>query len=172
MDINISNYLRLDVQDMIMVLISTFLIVFICKKFFWNYLKEYLAKREAFIQSQLDESADKLKESKALKEQYEAKIANAKSEANEIVNNATMNAKAEATQIVEDAKKSAIAIKEKAAQDIEHEKQKAKADIKQQISDVAFMVAEKIVDKELDADAHQKYVDEFISEAGDNSWQA
>ena len=59
--INIDDYLRINVYDAILVLISTILIVLIVKKFFWNYVREYFDKRTAFIQSQLDETANKLK---------------------------------------------------------------------------------------------------------------
>lgn len=172
MDINISNYLRINTTDMVMVLISTFLIVLICKKFFWNVLKDYLQKREDFIQSQLDESSSKLAESEKLKSEYEEKIRSAKTEAKQIIENAEMNAKEEANDIVDKAKKLAAATKEKAEQDIEYEKEKARKDMKQQISDVSFAIASKLMQEELTDETHKKYVDEFINEAGDDVWQA
>ena len=172
MDINIDNYLRIDVQDMIMVLISTFLIIIIVKKFFWNYLREYLKNREAFIQGQLDESAANLKASDELKLQYEEKLAGAKNEANEIISNASTNAKNEANEIVNAAKLQAEAIKEKAQAEIEHEKSKVRNEMKEQISEVAFMAAQKVVEKELDEEVHKKYVEDFIKEAGEEEWQA
>lgn len=167
MDVVIDNYLRLDYQDMIMVLISTFLIVLIAKKYFWNILKDYLANREAYIQTQLSDSETKLKESETLKAQYEEKLADAKGEAKSIVDNATAHAKHEATSIIDNAKTQAQMIKEKAEKEIEHEKTKVKDEIKQQISEVAFMAAQKVVEKELDASTHKKYVDDFIAKAGD-----
>lgn len=175
MNINIDNYLRLNIQDAVMVLISTILIILFVKKFFWNYVREYLDARQAHIQSELDESAAKLKESEALKEQYEEKMANAKTEAKEIIAIAKENASKEAGNIVSKAKSNASAIKEKAALDIENEKAKVKEQIKEEISEVAFLAAAKVVEKELDEKTHKKYVDDFIEQAekaGDGSWQA
>lgn len=172
MDININDYLRINVEEMIMVLISTFLIVLICKKFFWNYLKDYLAKREQFIQSQLDESASRLQESELLKQEYEKKISNAKDEAKSIIDSAQANAKREADEIISNAKKEATATKEKAAQDIKYEQEKAKKEMHKQISDVSFAIAHKIIKDDVDEKTHQKYVDEFINEAGDDQCQA
>ncbi len=167
MNVVIDNYLRINYQDMIMVLISTFLIVLIAKKYFWNILKEYLANRAAHIQTQIDQSESKLKESELLKEEYEAKLASAKGEAKTIVENATQHAKQEASTIIDTAKTQANALKEKAEKEIEHEKTKVKDEIKQQISEVAFMAAQKVVEKELDASTYKKYVDDFITKAGD-----
>ncbi len=170
--INIDDYLRLNLYDAILVLISTTLIVLIVKKFFWNYVREYLDKRQAFIQSQLDESEKALAQSNELKAQYEASMANVKVEANEIIANAKAEAKAEANEIVSKAKANAEAMKEKAALDIENEKVKVKEQIKEEISEVAFLAASKVVEKELDETTHKKYVDDFIKEAGEGSWQA
>ena len=57
-------------------------------------------------------------------------------------------------------------------QDIEREKVQAQKEMKQTITDVAFEAASKIIEKELDEKQQQKYVDEFIEHAGDDTWQA
>ena len=44
--------------------------------------------------------------------------------------------------------------------------------MKQTITDVAFEAAEKIIKKELDEKDQQRYVDDFIEHAGDDTWQA
>lgn len=174
--INIDNYLRLNIQDAVMVLISTILIVIFVKKFFWNYVQDYLAAREAHIQNELDESATKLKESEDLKAQYEEKMAGVKAEAKEIIAIAKENASKEAMSIVSKAKDNAQAMKEKATLDIENEKAKVKEQIKEEISEVAFLAAAKVVGKELDETTHKKYVSDFIDEAektkaGEGLWQ-
>lgn len=165
--INIDNYLRLNVEDALMVLISTFLIVLIVKKFFWKYARNYLDAREAHIQGELDASKEKLQESEALKLQYEDKMANAKLEANEVVVHAKMVAGKEAIEIVEKAKENAEALKTKAALDIENEKAKVKEQMKEEISEVAFLAASKLVEKEVDESTYKKYVDDFINGVGE-----
>lgn len=172
MDINIDNYLRLNFQDAIMVLISTILVVVFVKKFFWKHVQTYLEGRAAHIQSELDESAEKLKESELLKAQYEEKMVNVKSEAKEILTIAKENASKEAADIVGKAKSNAKVIKEKATFEIENERFKIKEQIKEEISEVAFMAAKKVVAKELDEETQKKYVEDFIEKAGDESWQA
>lgn len=170
--INIDDYLRINLYDAVLVLISTLLIVLIVKKFFWNYVRQYLEQRQAFIQSQLDESKANLQESEKLKTQYEEKMANAKQEALDLISAAKNTASREAGEIVSKARDDAHAIKEKAEMEIEHEKAKVRGQLKEEISEVAFLAARKIVEKELDESTHKKYVEDFIDEAGEQTWQA
>lgn len=170
--INIHDYLRINLYDAVLVLISTLLIVLIVKKFFWNYVRQYLEQRQAFIQSQLDESKANLQESEKLKTQYEEKMANAKQEALNLISAAKNTASREAGEIVSKARDDAHAIKEKAEMEIEHEKAKVREQLKEEISEVAFLAARKIVEKELDESTHKKYVEDFIDEAGEQTWQA
>jgi len=173
MGINIDNYLRINLVDMGLVLISTFLIIVITRKFFWRYAKEYLDGRAAHIQSELEESQDNLQASEEMKQQYEEKLAKARAEATEIVSSAKQRATTQANTIVSDAKNNAAIMKEKALHDIEREKANVREQIKEEISEVAFMAAQKVVEKELDEGIHKKYVKDFIQKAEDDeSWQA
>lgn len=172
MDLNIYNYLRINLVDMVMILISTTLIVLIAKKFFWNIIQDYLEKRKAYIQSQLDEAALNNQESERLKTAAEQELNTLKSEAKEILSTAQQNAKKEAELIVAEAKDSAALIKNKAQNDIEQEKRQVMKQIKEEMSEIALMAASKVVEKELDDELHRKYVQEFINEAGDQKWQA
>lgn len=171
MDINIDNYLRLNIQDAIMVLISTILIVLFVKKFFWKHVQAYLEARAAHIQSELDQSALNLQASENLKVQYEEKMANVKSEAKEIISIAKDNATKEASEIVLKAKENATQLKNRAAFEIENEKAKVREQMKEEISEVAFMAAKKVIAKELDEQTQKKYVEDFIDKAGEGSWQ-
>ena len=173
MGINIDNYLRINLVDMGLVLISTFLIIVITRKFFWRYAKEYLDGRAAHIQGELDEAKNNLQKSEEMKLQYEEKLANAKVEASEIVVSAKKQASIEASTIVNDARVSATIMKEKAMHDVEQEKANVRKQIRDEISEVAFLAAKKVVEKELNEDVHKKYVKEFIQKAeDDDSWQA
>ena len=165
--INIDDYLRINLYDAILVLISTFLIVCIVKKYFWNYVRAYLDKRSAIIEEQLNESANRLKESEELKAEYEEKLAGVKAEAKEIIAVAKETATKEAESIVAKAKDNAESMKEKAALEIEHEKARVKKQIKVEISEVAFLAASKVVLKELDEETHKKYVSDIIEQAGE-----
>ena len=55
----------------------------------------------------------------------------------------------------------------KATADISQEKKKAINDAKNEISDIAMAIAEKVVGRQLNAEDHNKLFDEFIDELGE-----
>ena len=59
------------------------------------------------------------------------------------------------------------AITEKANKDIEIEKKRAINEIKNDISDIAIMIASKVVEKDIDEKDHQRLIEEFIDSVGD-----
>ena len=148
MNIDITNYLRINPVDMALVCISTLIICLVAKHFFWDVITDYFQKRHDAIAADIQAGSDARKAGEDYKVQYETQMANAKSDAHEILETA------------------------KAMQDIEREKVQAQKEMKQTITDVAFEAASKIIEKELDEKQQQKYVDEFIEHAGDDTWQA
>lgn len=172
LNFDINAYLRLNPKDMLIVCISTFLIVLIAKHFFWGKVTAYLDGRTAAIQADIDTGMKEKEAGEAYKAQYEAQLANAKSEAHDIIESAKTNASMEKREILAAARNEAELMKEKARKDMEREKVAAREEMKEAIVDVAFEAAKQIVNKELDASAHKQYVDEFIEHAGDETWQA
>ncbi len=172
MNIDITNYLRINPVDMALVCISTFIICLVAKHFFWDVILDYFQKRSDAIQADIDAGNLARKAGESFKEQYETQMANARSDAHEILESAKRSASAEKKDILAQARKEADSMKEKAMQDIEREKVRSQKEMKQTITDVAFEAAGKIVGKELSEEQQKKYVDEFIERAGDDSWQA
>lgn len=162
MNINIENYLRLNITDMILVLISTLLICLIAKKFFWQHALNYLDSRKKLIQDELDQAKKSEQEGEAYKMQYADQLKNASKEAAEIKEKARQEAKQEGALIVEKAQKDARLALDKATRDIELERLNAKKQIRKEISDVAFQAASKILEKEIDEETQKNYVEEFI----------
>lgn len=172
MDIDITNYLRLNPVDMALVCISTFIICIIAKHFFWDVITTYFQQRSDAIQADIDAGTNARSAGEEYKIQYETQLADVKGEAHEILESAKRNAVLEKKEILHKARNEAEGIKTKAMQDIEREKVQAQKEMKQTITDVAFKAAEKIIQKEMDENDQQKYVDEFIKHAGDDTWQA
>ena len=164
MNIKIDNYLRINPTDMILVLISTLIICIVAAKFFWKPAMAYLDGRKKFIQDQLDNAKNAESKGEEYKKQYAEQLKNVRHEANEILDKARNDAKAEGAQIVEKAQNDARLTLEKAQRDIEMEKMNAQKQIRKEISDVAFVAAKHILEKEIDEATHKNYVEQFINE--------
>ncbi len=166
----IENYLRISLTDVILVMISTILIVLIAKKFFWSKLVAFVEKRQQLVQANIDSSLALKKEAEDLKDQYNKQIMSAGQEANVILENARAQATQEKKQILSKAQQEAVLLKQKAQEDIEREKRNAQNSMKDAIGEVAVDVAKRFVADQMDEETQKKYVDDFLSEAGDKSW--
>ena len=166
-DFNVANYLRINLQDMIMTLISTILIVLFAKHFFWDKILAFVKKRQDLIQDNIDSSEDLKKAALAQKETYEVQMQHAGQDAHVIIETARVNATQQKKEILDQANSEAARIKAKAQEDIDRDRLKAQDEMKEAISDVAIEAAKKLVDKEMDESTQRKFVDDFLAKAGD-----
>lgn len=168
-DFNIDNYLRISPSDVILVLISTFLIVLFAKKFFWNKLLVFVQKRQQLIQDNIDSSEKIRNEAMDEKALYDAKLKNAGQEAHAIIEEAKAQAAEEKTQILKDARQQADRMSAAAREEIEREKLSAEKDMKNAISSVALCAAEALVKSEMDDGKREAFVADFIDQARETS---
>jgi F-type H+-transporting ATPase subunit b len=68
--------------------------------------------------------------------------------------------------ILNETKEEVVRLKQKASADIEQQKTEALAGIKGDVADISLLLAEKILNKELTADAHQGLIDSYVSKLG------
>lgn len=167
---NIDNYLRINLQDMIMVLVSTALIILFAKHFFWDKIIALIEKRQALIQENIDSSVAIKAEAIDLKSQYDEKMKHAGQDAHQIIETARSSANEQKQEILVQAENEANRLKEKAQEDIERDRLKAEAQLKNAISDVAIEAAKKLVNKEMDDQTQRQFVDDFIAEVGESQW--
>ncbi|MBE6119960.1 MAG: F0F1 ATP synthase subunit B [Erysipelotrichaceae bacterium] len=167
---NIDNYLRISLTDVVLVCISTFLIVLIAKKFFWDKLLAYIQKRQDMIQDNIDSSVKIKEEAQSIKERYDEKMKNAGKEAHAILESARASAAQEKQQILNQTQDEVVRLKKQTQEDIERDKRNAQKDMKEAIGSVALEISKKLLKKEVDEQEQKKYIDDFIDEAGSAKW--
>ncbi len=104
----------------------------------------------------------------ALESQYKEKLSVATETGERIVKEAVARGQSREEEIIRQANAEAAAIMDKAAADIAMEKKKAINDAKDEISDMAVAIAEKVVGRELNAADQADLVDSFIDRLGDD----
>ena len=104
----------------------------------------------------------------ALEEEYKQKLSAATETGERIVKEAVVRGQAREDEILRAANAEASAILDKAAADIAQEKKKALNDAKDEISDMAIAIAQKVVGRELNAADQADLVDSFIAQLGEN----
>ena len=124
-------------------------LVFILAKFVYKPLLNVMEARKNKIASDL-EAADTAKvEAEAVKAEYAAKLADARQEAQAIIENARKNAQAAHDKIMAETKAEQDQVVAAAKEAIELEKQKALADVRAQVISLSMLAASKIVEQKL-----------------------
>jgi F-type H+-transporting ATPase subunit b len=148
--------------------IITFLVVLvILKSKVWGPLLAALDERERTIREAL-ESADKAREeAQAQQAEHERRLAEAETQARQIVAEAREAAEKVGQQIVADAKAEAERTAQRATEAIENEKAAALAQLRREVADLAVGAAGAILNAELDAERNRKLADDFIASLPD-----
>ena len=133
-------------------------------KFVWPPIVGALAERKKKIAEGLEAAERGLQSQEQAQIKVEAKLTEAKQQASEIINQAQKRA----NEIVEEAKTTAVQegdrIKTAAQSDIEKEINRAKEQLRAQVSTLAIAGAEKVLNKEVNAEAHRAVLDELAAQ--------
>lgn len=152
----------------ILISLANLLLIFlILKKFLWKPVKKVMDQRKAMVDKQFADAA--AAEEKALQDKAEwaEKLAGADAEAKSRIDAADETARRHGDRIVADAKDKAQGIIRQAEAEAVLERQKAEAGIKQEIAAVSAQLAEKMLEREVNADDHAKMIESFLDEVGD-----
>jgi len=151
---------------LIVTICNLFIQMFIVKKFLLDKVMAVIDKRRDDADQQLVQAKAARDEAMTIKKTYENNMKQVKIEANEILVHAQRTALARSEEIIGQAQIQASRIKEKAVEDIAQEKKKALNDAKDEISNVAIAIAEKVVEKQLNEQDNHKLIDQFIDDLG------
>ncbi len=145
-------------------LVNFFVLLFLLRKFLYSPIKEMLDKRAAQINGDLDDAEARRKEAEEIKAEYEQKLKNARSEAQEIVDNAETRANKKAKDIINKAEARAENLKAKKLEEIEQAKKEAAAELRDSIADYTVLAANKLIQEQLDENKHQQMIMDFIDQ--------
>ena len=166
MEVDIAGKLIPNVTTMIVQLLSTGILFYFFKKFLYAPLQNYLGKRVAFIESNINEAKEMNAKAKIHMEESEKLAKVGALEYREVVEKAKQDALAQSSKIIEEARTTASQRLEQAAKQIESEREKAQAEMRQEMVEIAMEAAKKIIEKEIDEDVNRELVEQFVDEVG------
>ena len=146
---------------------NLFIQLFLAKKFFLDKVKAILDQRREAADREITDAQAAKAEAMTIKATYEENMRQAKAEASALLASAQKTASVRSEEIINQAQAQAAQIKEKAAADIAQEKKKAINDAKDEISGLSMAIAEKVVERQLNAADQQKLIAQFINDLGD-----
>ncbi len=163
----------LDIQllhDAVLTLISVMVLYFVMSYFLFNPVRAMLEKRRNKIAAELAEAAEADEAAKALRAEYEEKLAQVEIKADEILNDARKRALISENQIIAEAKAEARRIMERAHVEAELEKAKVQDEVKTEMIQLAALLAGKVVSANMTKDIQMELIDETLKEMGEGTW--
>lgn len=163
------SFVSIDLWTIIMQWGNLFILLFLVKKFLFKPVMSILEEREKEIGDIYEEAENARTNAETLKQEYTEKLNKARDEAEEIVKNAVMNAKLSSDEIVTEAQERATSMIERANEKILLERKATVNEVKNNISDIALSIAEKVIVRDIKREDHDEMIDKFIEELGDAS---
>jgi F-type H+-transporting ATPase subunit b len=139
-------------------------LVGILGKFAWGPILSSAQAREQRIQDALDEAARRQAEAAELLEQHRAQLADARRQAQEIVNEGKTAGERVRKDIEEKARTEGQSLIERAKAEIEREKESALGEIRKESVDLALAVAARLMNEKLDPEKDRKLVVGYLDE--------
>ena len=154
----------------ILISLANLLVMFlILQKFLFKPVQKVVNERQAQVGRIYDDANQDRNAAASMKQEYEARLATARDEADSLVRNAVATAQRRSDAIVAEAAGQASHLKQKAEEEIAREKQQMLFDVRSEISDMAVSIASKVVEREIDKKDHDHFVEEFIRNVGEQS---
>jgi F-type H+-transporting ATPase subunit b len=140
------------------------LLVLILGKFAWGPILTSAKAREDRIQQALDEAAQRQAEAAALLEQHRAQLADARRQAQEIVNEGKTAGERVRKDIEEKARAEGQSLLERAKSEIDREKESALDQIRKESVDLALAAAARLMNERLDPEKDRRLVVSYLDE--------
>lgn len=150
-------------------ILNLLLLMVLFKKYLFKPVMEILEKRQAEIEGHYQEAQQAETDAKAMKADYESKMAGARQEADRVIKTATESANVMSASIVEDARTQADQLKRRAQTEIDLERRRAFDEVKGELSGIALDIASQVIEREVNEKDHEAFIDEFIKNVGEAS---
>ncbi len=129
-------------------------------------IKPALERRQEAIVGQLREAENVKSEAESLLADYQAQVAGAKDEANQIIDEARTTADSMKSEIVARAESEAASVLDKARTDVAAERERAAAALRGDVANLSLDMAEKVVTGSIDREAQAALVERYLEELG------
>lgn len=146
---------------------ATIILFIVVAIFFWKPITKILEQRRSRIDQELEDMEKSKENAIEVEAQANKLLADTKVQVKEMYERAEREANLKRDEIINQAKEEARRRMENLKIELEQEKNSMEKEIRQQIVDIAFAAAEKIVSKEINQDKYLEVVDEILKGANE-----
>lgn len=144
--------------------INFVLLIALLYKLLYKPVRAFIDQRTAEIEGQVKAAEENQAVAAALRLELEEQAKHSRQQARQFLDEATKRAEAIQAEMLQEAKEEAAAIIRRAQEVTELEKEKAWAELKEQIGELSLLLASKVISQSLDQTQHQTLIDETMSQ--------
>lgn len=144
-------------------MLNFFILVWILARFAFKPLVSMMLERKERIAKDLADAQAARNEAEQFKADYAAQIANARQEAQQIVEKAVQQAEATTREQLVAAREQIEHEKERARQDIVNERDRAMNNLRNEVISLSVAMATKVVAKDMDSETNTKLIEDAIA---------
>lgn len=151
-------------STMLWTIINFLVLIYLLGRFLYKPLLKIIDQRRAKIQADLDQAAAEKTKAAELTEKYQTRVERAREEAQEIISAAEKRGNERREEIIAEARNEAKRIKERATEEIKQAKRQALGQLRDEVSKISLLIAQKFLEESVDKKHHQNLVEEFINQ--------
>lgn len=155
-----------ETAELIWASLAFVIVAFLLMKVAFPKIRAAVEAREAEITGNLESAEHSKSEAQSQLDEYRKQLAEARAEANKIVEEARQSAEQVRKDVLAKAETEAQQIVSKASDQIEAERSRTMEELRGEVATLAVQLAEKVVLGEIDASRRKQLVDNYISEVG------
>ena len=154
--------ISVNIWSIVISLCNLLIIFLIIKRFLFKPIKDVIAKRNEEIEMSYADAEAALTSANESKLLYESKLSSSNAEAEEIIRSANEKASKLQKELIDEAKAKAEIAIARADEQIALEKKKAENEIRTQSAEVSVVIAEQLIDREINEKDHEKLINDMI----------
>ncbi|HET6820754.1 MAG TPA: F0F1 ATP synthase subunit B [Candidatus Limnocylindria bacterium] len=153
-----------DLPKLLFQVFNFLLLLYLLNRFLFKPVLKLLDERESRIRKGLEDAEAAARDRELARAEREAALDEARKEAQAMVARANKIAEDSRTEILADAKEQADKVATRAREEITAEKEKAMAELRSTVADLALQAAGRLVRSEMDAPTQRRLVEDFLKE--------
>ena len=145
-------------------LVTFVILLVLLKMFAFKPIAQALDSRGQKIKQSIDDAEKSRAEAKKLMEDYQKQIADARTEAGKVIEEARQIGERVRKEVVEKANTEASAVAQRAQEEIVRQKEKGVQELKDTVAALSVQIASKVLEKEVNEATHRQLIDNLIKD--------
>lgn len=156
--------LGIDTGQILLQWIATFILFLVVFRYLWKPLTKVLEDRQAIVEGDLRKAQELSAKAEAVKSEIDVQLTQARNQAKEMLEAARTRSLTEREQLIADTEAELARLRAKAEAELSQDVTKAREELKSEVVEIAFLVAEKILQQEVDRKDTSVSLDAVLSQ--------